>query len=196
MKFNIVTGLLFITQLATAQYDLSDVKEDSTKKESNVSWYDIRERTYVGGDFSLRFGTQTYVYLAPMCGYDLIPDYGLSAGLSTMYQLYRIKYTNGAVVSDHAFGGGIFVRYRPFPFLLAQAEFNIYNVKDYSSIPSDRINIPACLVGAGYAGAMGDKSYYNIMLMYDLIHNPNMPLPPIFSSYPIYLKYGFVFYLG
>jgi hypothetical protein len=195
MKFSLIIGLLFITQLASSQYDLSDVKDDTTKT-SDFSWYDFRERTYVGADFSLVFGNQTYIYLAPMIGYDILPEYGLSAGVSTMYQLFRTKYQNGAVVSEHAYGGGIFVRYRPLPFLLAQAEFDVYNVEDFAAIPSERMNVPAFLLGGGYAGAMGENAYYNILLMFDLIHHPNMPLFPILSTYPIYLKYGFVFYLG
>lgn len=196
MKFKIFILSLGISATPFAQYDVNDVKSDSTKKESNISLYDIRERTFVGGDFSLRFGTQTYVYLAPMVGYDVLPKANLSAGLTSMYQLFRVKYNNGAVVQDHSFGGGVFVRYRPFDFLLAQMELDLYNTTDYTVLFGDRVNVPAFFLGAGYAANLGDRAYYNIMLMYDFVRDPNMPLPQIISGIPVYLRYGFVWYLG
>lgn len=194
MRFNIVILFIALSGIARAQYDLGDIQKDSTKKDRDIPWYEIRQRTYVGGDFSLRFGTQTYIYLAPMIGYDFIPT--LSGGFTTMYQLYRIKYPNNTIVSDHTYGGGIFVRYRPFHFFLAQLEFDLFNTTDYTVLFGDRVNVPALQLGAGYAGEMGDRAYYNLMLMYDFIHDPNMPLPQILPGIPFYLRYGFVFYLG
>ena len=178
---------------ALAQYDIEEVEKDSVQKEAKVNPFTLKEKIYVGGEMSIRFGSLTYLYLAPFAGYDFYK--GMSAGVSSMYQLYRVKYTNGAVISSHAYGGGLFMRYRPenFNFLLLQTELNLYNTPDIYT--AERVNVPSFMAGGGYAGAMGDRAYYQIMLMYDFIDDDNMPLVPLFSV-PIYLRYGFVFYLG
>lgn len=194
MKFRLAILLLLLSPSLLSQYEVEDIPNDSTDEESSISWYDIKQKTYVGGDFSLRFGAQTYLYLAPMIGYDI--KYDISAGFNTMYQLFRVKYSTGAIVSDHAFGAGVFVRYRPLRFLLAQAEFDVFNVTDITVLFGDRVNIPAFQFGLGYAGELGERAYYNLMLMYDFIQDPNMPLPQIFPGIPLYLKYGFVWYLA
>lgn len=186
---------MLLSSYGICQYDIEDVEKDTTDNPPKVSPFELKQNIYVGGEVSARFGTVTYLYLAPFAGYDIYQ--GLSAGVSSMYQLFRAKYTNGAIVSSHSYGGGLFLRYRPKPleFLLFQTELNLYNTEDFgSTISSDRVNVPAFMSGVGYAGSMGDRAYYQLMLMYDFIDDYNMPLVPVFSI-PIYLRYGFVFYL-
>lgn len=194
MKSKLVILFVLFHFAGVAQYDIEDVKNDSTKKERNTSLFDLRKKIYVGADLSLRFGTQTYLYLGPIIGYDFTKTF--SGGISTMYQLYRLKYSNGTIVSDHAYGFGTFLRYKPFEFLAVHAEFDLFNSTDYTVALGGRVNVPAFLLGAGYCGSLGDRAYYSAMLYYDFIGDVNMPLPSIFPPFPIYLKYGFVFYLG
>ncbi|OIQ32708.1 MAG: hypothetical protein BM555_04760 [Crocinitomix sp. MedPE-SWsnd] len=184
---------LFFSTLSFGQYDTDT--SDIDHKEPKYNMMEIRKRIYVGGDFSLAFRNQLYLYVAPFAGYDIYK--GLSAGVSGMYQLYRFNTTGGAV-SSHAYGAGVFTRFKPdpLPFLLLQAEFDIYNAEDFTTAPSgDRTNLPAFMMGAGYAGNMG-RAYYSIMLMYDFIDDVNNPLPPIIFDWPLYLRYGIVFHLG
>ncbi len=191
---SIITILSLLIALGSfSQYDIEEVEKDSVQKETKVNPFTIKEKIYVGGEMSVRFGSLTYLYLAPFAGYDFYK--GFSAGVSSMYQLYRAKYTNGAVISSHSYGGGLFMRYRPesFNFLLLQTELNLYNTEDIYGF--ERVNVPSFMAGGGYAGSMGDRAYYQIMLMYDFIDDDNMPLIPLFNI-PIYLRYGFVFYLG
>lgn len=170
---------------------------DTTQKEPKITARELKEHTYVGGDLSLRFGNLLYLYIAPIVGYDIYK--GISVGLSPMYQLYRINQGNGGSVSYHSYGMGIFTRYRPegFPPLLLQTEFAVYNTDDFSTLyPADRVNVPAFYGGLGYAGSLGSKSYYQLMLKYDFVNNPSNPLPKLFFNLPVYLSYGIVIYLG
>ena len=173
-----------------------DEAKDTTDQEPPIDTYELKKKIYVGADLAVSFGSATFLYIAPMAGYDLWK--GISAGVSTMYQLQRISFTNGSSVSTHAFGGGIFARYRPpaLEMLLLQTEFNVYNAENFStSITGDRTGVPAFMAGIGYAGGLG-RGYYQIMLTYDFINDDNNPLLQLIPNIPLYLRYGAVFYLG
>jgi hypothetical protein len=176
--------------------DSIEEEEGKEKKEKNLSLFELRKRTYVGGELSLLFGNRTYLFIAPIIGYDITPKF--SAGVSGMYQFFRSQNPfNGSVATSHAYGGGVFARLRPIKPLLLQTEFNLYNTDDYTtSFVGDRTNVPALMAGLGYAGNMGEGAYYQILLMYDFIDDFNMPLPRLFPNFPVYIKYGFVFHLG
>ena len=175
---------------------MDEVKKDTTTKEPNVNLFELKKKIYIGSDFSLSIGTQTYIYLAPMIGYDFTKRF--SGGFSMMYQLLRVKYNTGAVVAENSFGIGTFLRYRPIPQIILHTEMDIFNTRDYSVALGGRVNVPAFMLGAGYAGNMGDRAYYSLLLMYDFIGNYNMPILPFFSfkGAPFYFRYGFVWHLG
>lgn len=196
MKSKILIITLLSSFFGWAQYDMEDAKDSSKVKTSKFNWTEQKNKIYVGGDISLSFGNQLYFYVAPMIGHDIYK--GLSAGISPMYQVYRQNFTNGSSNSFHSFGMSTFLRYRPLPvpFLLLQAETGIINTHDWSTATTDdRANVPVFMMGAGYAGGLGN-SYYQIMLMYDFVDDPNNPLPRMFFNLPLYLRYGMVFYLG
>lgn len=177
-----------------AQYDITDTNtEEEEVKEPKINWFDIKQKTYVGGDISARFGNLTYVYASPMIGYDFYKK--MSVGVSGIYQLLYLS--NGvSSQSEHTIGGGIFFRYRPIDFLILQTEFDLLNTVNYTSAPGNRINVPVFMFGAGYAGMLGDRAYYSLMLMFDFIDNENMPVPKLIPGIPLYYRAGFAFYLG
>jgi hypothetical protein len=194
MKSKLSLIALFAGLQVFAQYDLEHVK-DTTQKTSGVNWFDIKQRTYVGGDLSMRFGTLTYIYAAPIIGFDFYKN--LSVGATGIYQLYRFNNGGGSVLTEHTAGGGVFLRWRPLNFLLVQTEFDILNTVNYNLVlTKKRVNVPVFMLGAGYAGNMGDRAYYNVMLMYDFINDDNMPVPKFINPIPLYLRYGITFYLG
>jgi hypothetical protein len=193
MKFSLVILLFLSGFSASAQYDIDSANADSDLKEPKLDIYEIKKKIYVGGDLSMRFGNLTYIYAAPLAGYEFYK--GISAGITGIYQLVRVNNGFG-VVSESTYGGGLFVRYRPLDFLLVQTEFDMLNTVNYTSAPGNRINFPVFMLGAGYAGSLGQRAYYNVMLMYDFIDDPNMTVPRIVPFAPLYLRYGFVWYLG
>lgn len=191
MKYILLISLFFSAQ-AWCQYDIE--KQEDDKKSSKIDFYELKQRIYVGGEFGLSFGYGFgYVLAAPLIGYDITERF--SAGISTTYQLYRFSNNLGNGININTFGVGTFARFRPINPLIIQAEFDLYNtVNPYGYGLKDRVNVPAFLSGIGYAGG-GDRSYYHIMLMYDFIGNPNMPLPNIIFE-RLYLKMGLVFHLN
>jgi hypothetical protein len=191
MKLSALYFLFLFPVIAFTQYEVE--ANDSLAKEPKVDLYELKKKIYVGGDLSMRFGNLTYVYAAPLAGYEFYKN--LSAGITGIYQYIRLN-NNGSIITEGTFGGGVFMRYRPLDFLLLQTEFDILNTVNYTSAPGKRISFPVFMFGGGYAGSLGDRAYYNVMLMYDFINNPNMTVPPIVPFAPIYLRYGFVWYLA
>lgn len=193
MKYGFIV-ILFICIPAWGQYDIEEAKKSDTT-DAKYNRFELKERIYVGGEIGLSgFGGAAYVLLAPIVGYDITPRF--SVGISTVYQLYRFRNLNtGSVLNLSTFGLGTFARYRPIDPLIVQVELDGFNTVDLNSYGyKDRLNVPAFMAGLGYAGG-GSKAYYQILLMYDFIGNPNMPLPPfIFNR--LHLKMGMVWHLN
>lgn len=193
----LITILALLTATVSfGQYDMDEASDTTDQKEQKINTYELKKHIYVGGELSLSFGNQLYLYLGPLAGYEIWG--GISAGVQGMYQLNRFTLTNGSTISSHAYGGGIFARWRPpvFPYALLQTEFSVYNVEDFGTVYNgDRANVPAFMGGVGYAGGF-DRFYYHVLLMYDFIDDDLMPLPSFFGDIPLYLRYGMVFYLG
>jgi len=192
MKYAFILSFLISVQ-SWAQYDIEDAKNSDTT-DSKFNRFELKERIYVGGELGLSVSPGGgYILLAPIVGYDLTEHF--SAGISTMYQLYRFRTYSGTF-NLSTVGMGVFGRYRPIDQLILQAEFDVFNTVDFVNGTSykDRTNVPAFMTGLGYAGG-GSKSYYQIIVLYDFINNPNMPLPPfIFNR--LHLKMGMIWHLN
>ncbi|MFT5823999.1 MAG: hypothetical protein ACI8ZM_005265 [Crocinitomix sp.] len=185
---------LFLTLGVFGQYDVDDIKNDTTDTPSRINWFEQKQKIYVGGEANISFRSgSSYIYLSPQIGYDITERF--SGGVSTMYQLLRFRDIN-ATYNFSSFGGGVFARFRPIEQIVLQTELNIYNTVDFLNNPlEDRVNVLAYLVGGGYANSLGDRAHYQIMLMYDLIGNPNIPLPSLLLN-RVHLKMGFYWHLG
>ena len=195
IRFLTIIALLAAT-ISFGQYDMDEASDTTDQKEQKIDAYELKKHIYVGGELSLSFGNQLYLYLGPLAGYEIWK--GISAGVQLEYQLNRFTLTNGSTISSHAYGGGIFARWRPpvFTYALLQTEFKVYNVEDFNTVyNADRTTVPAFMGGVGYAGGF-DRFYYHVLLMYDFIGDDLMPLPRFFGGLPLYIRYGMVFYLG
>jgi hypothetical protein len=179
--------------VAFSQYDIDEAKKEEEKKEDKISTFELKKRIYVGGEFGFSFGVgSTYLHLAPLIGYDITKRF--SAGLSSMYQFWRVR-TPYDTYNFSTVGAGIFTRYRPIDWLITQVEFDLYNTVDFAGQTYERTNVPAFMAGLGFARSMGEGAYGHVILMYDFINDPNMPLPPILIT-PLHLKMGFVWHLN
>jgi hypothetical protein len=188
--------LLFYIGFSTfafSQYDIDEAKKVDEKKDDEMNLYELKKKIYVGGDFafSMRAGT-TYLNISPLISYDLTKRF--SAGISGMYQFWRVRYFN-ATFDFNTVGAGIFARYRPIDWFITQVEFDLYNSVDLESPEFERTNVPAFMAGLGLARALGEGAYGQIILLYDFIDNPNMPLPPVIIP-PLHLRMGFVWHLN
>lgn len=194
MKTLLITFTLFLTLTVFGQYDVENLKTDSTNHTSAFDWSELKQKIYVGGEANLAFQPgRIFLFISPLIGYDITKRF--SAGVSTTYQLLRVRNTTGTY-NFNTFGAGIFARYRPIEQIILQTEFNQYNTVDFNNNPiEDRVNVNALMAGIGYANGLGNSAYYQILLMYDFIGDPNMPLSSIIRP-QIHLKFGLVWYLG
>jgi hypothetical protein len=193
MKRVILIIVCCFSIISFSQYDIDEAKKEEEKKEEKLNPYELKKNIYLGGDFafSMRGGT-TYLNLSPLIGYDITKRF--SAGISGMYQFWRIRYFN-TTFNINTVGAGIFTRYRPVEWLITQVEFDLYNSADLFSADLERINVPAFMAGVGFARPFGEGAYGQIILLYDFIDNQNMPLPPVIIT-PLHLRMGFVWHLN
>jgi hypothetical protein len=186
MKHLLLVSLLFLTTfISHAQYDVDNVEES---KESKFNWSGVKENIYVGGDVNAILGNVGFIYFAPFIGYEFRAPF--SAGISGM-----VRYLSyGGGVGYFSKGAGVFVRYKPRIPLVVESSFNIYST---SNIEPKRAN--SWMLGVGYAQSMGERSYTQIMIQYDLLNNDNVPenvLLQLPGGQRLYYKFGIVFYLG
>ncbi len=192
MKHALLFSLSIIMTLNSfGQYEIDDTKKS---KKSKFDWSGIKDNLYVGGDVNAIFGTSSFIYFSPFVGFEFIPS--LSAGVSGMIR-YQSGISNGNVVGLFSKGTGLFVRYKPqFPLIL-ESSFNIYSTS-LSGSSQEPLGAKAWMVGIGYAYSMGDRSYSQIMIQYDLLKDQFVP-ENLMLQFPgggrVYYKFGIVFYL-
>ena len=151
----------------------------------------FKDRLYVGGDANVFFGnTYSIISVAPIVGYKITDE--LSAGVGAKYQWFRDRLFD---YTDNIFGGSVFSRYLIGANLLAHAELEMLNVRDYSFFaPADTRTLASMFfVGGGYRQGMGG-SYLTVMLLYDLIDDPNSPyqFQYLVNGLPLILRGGLV----
>ena len=177
---------------AFSQYDMDDVKKDSVKS-PKVNPFKLKDKIYVGSGLNLLLGTTTFIYVSPQIGYDILPSF--SAGFSTLYQFYNVKYTSTSSVYSNSFGLGTFLRYRPIKPLILETSINHYWTS-YNSTYKEQSN--SWMLGIGYARPLGNRSYYQIMVQYDFLRDMKVPEPALIyaATWRLYYKFGLIFYLS
>lgn len=146
---------------------------------SNLSFID---RTFIGGNFGLSFGTITRIHVAPAFGYRISPKF--SVGLGPSYQYY--KDSRPPEFQTSIYGGSVFARYFPLDMIFLQTEFQILNLESFSysqnsEIIRNRVNVPVFFVGGGYTQRSAGGSGIYIGILYDLIGDVNSPYPDNFT---------------
>ena len=196
-KCLVLLFLIVLPTLSMAQYDVDDVEQDSSStKEPKINPFKLKEKIYVGSGLNLLFGNRTLLYVSPMVGYDITPKF--STGVLTMYQYYRQNFGGGNYAYLHSIGGGVFTRYRPIEQLILETSINTY-LTTYNGVSTDKVKANSWMVGLGYANSLGGKSYYQVLLSYDLFKNQDVPEPllfPFINGGRIYYKFGLIFYLS
>lgn len=166
-----------------------------------------KENLFLGGSLSLGFGSYQFnVGLNPEIGYSLNSwlDAGVVVNFNYTSERADPYYNNNIRTRQFNYGGGLFARAYPLPFLFftAQPEYNWIHatLKDMNTgsggaTASFNENAPSLLLGAGYGQrVIGQGSFY-IALMFDVLgdkHSPyndylGHPLPVIRAGFDIYL---------
>ena len=146
----------------------------------------LRERMYYGGNFSLQFGSVTFIDISPLAGVMITDRY--SAGLGATYQYINFRFANTGGRS--VYGGRIFNRYNITQNFFAHAEFESLNA-EYVSARQELIRewIPGAFVGGGYFSPAGARGGFNVMILYNLMYD-NIRSP---YNEPYVIRVGFVF---
>ncbi|RAI99915.1 hypothetical protein LX64_04469 [Chitinophaga skermanii] len=201
-----ILTLLFIVLAATEVSNAQFYKTDTVKqrkryyadepKQQTTKGFD-RSKLMVGGIFGMAFGDYTNINISPMAGYRF-NEY-IAAGVNVNFQFAQTKYyyAYSNDVSDRykytIFGGGLWGRVYPVPFLFlhAQPEYNSiaekhtqYNDPNPSRKFTSNYGAPSLLLGGGYAQPIGGNSAFTISLLYDVIQDKNSPYnnQPLFQA--------------
>lgn len=148
----------------------------------------LSERMYFGGNFSLQFGSLTFVDISPLAGVMVTDKF--STGLGATYQYLRFSRSSSSV-----YGGRVFGRYNITRNIFAHSEIETLNTAyiipgatpDQDRMARDWVN--GVFVGAGYFTPFGTRGGANIMLLYNLTYD-NRRSP---YNEPYVIRAGFVF---
>lgn len=150
----------------------------------------LKDRMYYGGNFSLQFGSLTYIDVSPLAGV-MITD-KLSGGLGATYQYLNFRRANS---SSSVYGGRLFGRYNITENFFAHSEVESLNtayIVPGATAAQDRLTrdwVTGVFVGGGYFTPFGNRGGANITLLYNLTYD-NRRSP---YNEPYVIRVGFVF---
>lgn len=170
---------LQIVQAQTQPIDPSDAEttneessnDDGDSGDDKKNWVD---NIVVGGNLGAQFGQATYIEASPIVGYRITEM--LTAGVGFTYQYFSENY-NLATFADYkaqVLGPRVFVQHDLIYGLFAHAEFEhswvkfTYEDPTYGEYTND---VSALFLGMGYNYEVGSNSRFQIMLLYDVLHN-------------------------
>jgi hypothetical protein len=159
----------------------------------------LRDRIYFGGDFSLMFGTITFIEVSPIAGYRFTPRF--SSGFGITYQYYREKTYLNTIVKSNIYGGRVFSKYLflkdlnefiPVGLhagLQGYCEYEFLNLPSFFSLMHDsgRFWLHSFYVGGGLELPVGRRTSMNLLVLFNLNDTGESPY-----SNPV-VRIGFVF---
>lgn len=167
-------ALIIITALALSLSVRVSAQEDNKEKSSGK----FSDRLVTGGNFGFQFGTVTFIDISPIIGYIITDKFLAGAGIK--YQFEKDKRFIPALKIS-TYGGSIFSRYYILDNIYLHAEYEFLNLEpiyiDYAGnyYIGNRIWIGSPLAGAGYRQAVGRKSSFDILLLYNFNETPYTP---------------------
>lgn len=150
-----------------------------------------KSKLFLGGNFGLGFGTNTFVNVSPQVGYRFNDYFAAGVGVNFNYYSYKTYYSDGSdsrTSSGYA-GLNIFGRVYPIPFILLQAQpelnysWGSMKYYDVSTKLPDQF-VPSLLLGGGAAIPTGGRNgALLLMIQYDMVQDQRSPYGkrPFFS---------------
>lgn len=164
-----VVSILLFNFGAFSQAKEVSSRPSPTKVKKGFNSFDI-ENIVVGGNVGAQFGTITVINLNPTIGYKFTDNWLVGFGGTYLYYEDQ-RYT--PTFSTNIYGGSIFSQYYFLEYFTAHIEYEILNVD--AQFSTERVNVDALLVGGGYRSQIGANSFFNLMLLYNLIENVHYP---------------------
>ncbi len=149
-----------------------------------------------------------YIEIDPQLGYQFNKQFIAGIGFSysyiseALFDPYSGQYTGNYSTSNY--GGRIFAEYHFLPMLFLHIEYEAMNF-DYqyvnnnpssplynTTVDAGRTWVGNPLIGLGYQAPLGRKSYYYILILYDLNFN-DPPSAELYGYSPFIPRIGFMF---
>ena len=134
------------------------------------------QRVYFGGNFSLQFGSLTYIDVSPLAGYMITRNFSAGLGVTYRYLRYKDNYYN-INYSSNIYGGRLFLRHNISLFhlpLFLYSEYEDLSVAVPVNNSPDRLSrewIPSLFAGGGLFQPIGQRAGFTIMFLYNLIYD-------------------------
>ncbi len=156
MKFIRNTILIVIISFSSIIVNAQSSNDYSPSFMDKLQW---------GGNVGLSFGSYTYIEVAPVLFYEVMPDFVLGAGLDFTYYNDNIYHVEGSIWSPR-----VFARYFIVNDIFVHAEYvQSYYKDNYNPYNQDWIwSEPGYYAGGGYRQWMGVNSYMFMMLLFNL----------------------------
>ncbi|MBT3301829.1 MAG: hypothetical protein HOD63_05805 [Bacteroidetes bacterium] len=172
-KISIFAVLIAIGFFAFAQDDF--YRSDRDEEEPS-----FKDRIHLGGGAGVQFGNRTVIEISPKLAIEITDK--LYVGLGVSYSYYKINldriYGSGGLYQTSIYGGSVFANYLLLKNVFAHAEYEALNFEQYDNLAQEfnRRWIGSFLVGGGYRQYFNnEKSYLQVMLLYNLNFQPNSP---------------------
>jgi hypothetical protein len=167
--------LILLLLVAATQHSFSQQQQSKTP-----FW----DKVYFGGNFGLNFGTNfTEVEVSPLMGYKLTDQLSVGIGGTYIYFKEKIPQYNFSYETS-IYGGNVFARYFFVENLFIYVETGALNLdvpQPFYPYTLHREWVQNLPIGGGYRSPIGENSSFMIMILYDIIDDPNSPYQnPIF----------------
>jgi hypothetical protein len=188
----IVFSLFAASLVAQVEEPVPAEKKDKGKKEKMAP----SERIVFGGDLGLSFGSITYIKLAPVVGYRVLPRLTLGLGPIYIFEKYKnlgfetSTYGGKAVASFTVLRGSDLGERFALGDIMLHVENEVVSVENYNDSRytyQERLWIDNFLVGGGISQALGNRLAISIFVLWDITQNKNSPY---YYTSPI-IKFGF-----
>ena len=151
--------------------------------EDNPSVKDLQfnQRLVYGGGFGMQFGNVTLLDLSPTIGYRVSDQLTLGTGISYKYNSikeYTFDQNSGRWYdyNSNIYGGSFWGRYYILKNIFAHAEIEQLRINyNYTSISTsvptnvkDGVDVTSTLVGGGYRQPIGNRIFFNILVLFNL----------------------------
>jgi hypothetical protein len=189
----VIALMLFAASLvAQVEEPVPTEKKEKGRKEKLAP----SERIVFGGDLGLSFGSITYIKLAPVVGYRVLPRLTLGLGPIYIYEKYKnlgfetSTYGGKGVASFTVLRGSDLGERFALGDILLHLENEVVSVENYNDTRytyQKRLWIDNFLVGGGISQAVGNRLAISVFVLWDITQNKNSPY---YYTSPI-IKFGF-----
>lgn len=164
--FSLESKLVFSQEFVQSDVDASISKDGGFNSDNLI----------FGGGLGFQFGTSTIINVAPQVGYRFTEK--LSFGVGVTYLHYASSLP--PAFSTSIYGGNVFGSYLIFENVFVRAEYELLSLESryfnpFISSDQERFNVSSMLVGGGYRFQLGERSYLNLLVMWNLNESQYSP---------------------